>query len=99
MGERIHQVYAKQTLTHLEKHVRKNKSIIKLQARTTVNLKHLECHERRNALSLGRFFKYTLKQDEYAKFSLTHLHLQNKSYIESETERVFKIEFNTPRIA
>ena len=36
---------------------------------------------------------------EYAKISLTHLDLQERPYVHSETSGVFSVSFNTSRTA
>ena len=44
---------------------------------------HAERHE--------RWFTFTIKLQEYEKFSLIHLELQKSSYIQSETSGACKI--------
>ena len=108
-------LFVKYSLTHLERRVRENASILKLQACINSSLKHLECHQRRNKSSLhlevdtkfgstypewhGTWFTSTVKRQEYAKFSLTYLHFKKSLYTQSETAGVSKIRFNTSKAA
>ena len=93
---KLMEVFAKQPLTHLKRHVRGNTSSPKLSSRKKSSLKLLKQHWRQSLLSLklegcaklsgiGDGIHPYVKPQETANFCLTHLTLQNTEYIQFAT--------------